>query len=133
SGAASALSFYDLPRSAPIGYPYALAASRLLGFADMFGIQTPAAVLPTLDQIMPLMSPSGSASWTDATGAHERSVSPFPGATLLAGPEAILLEGEAFAASVIIPATAKARAQATEQAQRAQEQQRQLQQEKKQP
>jgi hypothetical protein len=133
SGAASEITFYDLPRSAPVGYPYALAASRLLGFADMFGVQTPAAVLPTLDQIMPLMSPSGSASWTDATGAHERSVSPFPCATLLAGPEAIFLEGEALAASVIMPTYAARQDRARQSAERAQEQQRQLQQEKKQP
>jgi hypothetical protein len=132
SGAASALSFYDLPRSAPIGYPYALAASRLLGFADMFGVQTPAAVLPTLDQLMPLMSPSGSATWTDQAGAHERSVSPFPGATLLAGPEAILLEAQAMGASIIMPYAARS-SRAAEQAERAREQQRQLQQEKKQP
>jgi hypothetical protein len=93
---ASSMSFFDLARSAPVGYPYLLALSRVTGIVDMFGLQTPPAVLPALEKIMPLMSPAASVAWTDETGVHMRSTTPFPGATMLAGPEVILLEGQGF-------------------------------------
>ncbi len=105
---ASALTFFDLPRSAPVGYPYLLAATRVLGFADMFGMNTPAIGLPTLEKILPLMSPAGSAAWTDDAGLHTKSISPFPGATLLGGPEAILVEGQGLIVP-IVAAIGKAR------------------------
>jgi hypothetical protein len=105
---ASSLTFFDLPVSAPVGYPYVLAASRVLGFADMFGMQTPPAVLPPLDKLMPLMAPAGSVAWTDDAGLHTRSVSPFPFATLFGGPEAILLEGQGLVAPIMV-GTYKAR------------------------
>lgn len=98
---ASAITFFDLSRSAPVGYPYLLSATRLLGFADMFGMQTPAAVLPSIEKIMPLMTPAASTAWTDDTGLHTRSITPFPGATLLGGPEAMLAEGQGLIGPVI--------------------------------
>lgn len=104
----SQITYFDLPRSAPVGYPYVLAATRLLGFADMFGMQTPPAVLPSIDKIMPLLSPAASAAWTDDMGMHTRSITPFPGATLLGGPEVIIAEG----GGLIVPAIAGAREKA---------------------
>ncbi len=48
------------------------------------------------------MSPAASVAWTDDSGMHMRSTTPFPGATLLAGPEALLVEGQAFLAPLMI-------------------------------
>jgi hypothetical protein len=104
----SQITYFDLPKSAPVGYPYMLALTRVLGFADMFGMQTPPAVLPSIDKLMPLLSPAASAAWTDDTGMHTRSITPFPGATLLGGPEVILAEG----GGLIVPAIAGAREKA---------------------
>lgn len=98
---ASAISFFDLPRSAPVGYPYMLAVTRMLGFIDMFGMQTPPAVLPSIEKILPLMSPAASAAWTDDSGLHMRSITPFPGATLLGGPEAMLVEGQGWIVPIL--------------------------------
>jgi hypothetical protein len=105
---ASEISFFDLPRAAPEGYPYVLATTRLLGFADMNGLPTPPAVLPPLDKLLPILSPAGHATWSDDTGIHAKSLAPFPGAQLLAGPEVLLMEGNGF----ILPAIAKAKAAA---------------------
>jgi hypothetical protein len=93
---ASSIAFFDLPKSTPVGYPYMLALSRVTGIIDMFGLPTPPAVLPSLEKLMPLMSPAGSVAWTDDTGVHTRSTTPFPGATMLSGPEALLVEGQAL-------------------------------------
>src|SRR5205807_10307051 len=104
--------YFDLPRSAPVGYPYVLAATRLLGFADMFGLQTPAAVLPSMDKLMPLLIPAGAASWTDDAGVHAKSISPFPGATALGGPAVMLIDGPAaLVPALVLPAYQKARYQ----------------------
>lgn len=106
---ASTISFYDLPKSAPLGYPYVLAATRVLGFADMFGLQTPAAVLPPLEKIMPTLAPAGGVAWADDTGLHAKAVTPFPGAEFMSGPEALLMNGTAM--GFILPAVQKAHEQ----------------------
>jgi hypothetical protein len=109
---ASVISFFDLPKSAPVGYPYVLAASHVVDFADMFGIPTPPAVLPSIGKIMPLLTPAGGFTWTDDSGVHIRGVTPFPGATLLGGPEAILIEGNGLIGpGLALPAWEKERAQ----------------------
>jgi hypothetical protein len=100
---ASTISFYDLPKSAPIGYPYVLMLVRSLGVADMFGMQTPAAVFPSLEKITPLLTPAGGVAWSDEQGMHAKAVTPFPGAEVLAGPEVLLLNG----AGLIVPAIGK--------------------------
>jgi hypothetical protein len=105
---ASEMSFFDLPRAAPEGYPYVLAVTRLLGFADMSGLPTPPAVLPPLDKLMPILSPAGDATWADDAGIHNKTLIPFPGAELLAGPEVLLMEGNGF----ILPTLAKLKAAA---------------------
>jgi hypothetical protein len=110
----TAISFFDLPRTTPDGYPYVLATTRLLGFADMFGFQTPPAVLPSLDKLMPMMEPAGQVAWSDDAGIHSKGIVPFPGAELFAGPEIILIEGNGFITSIGMPMLQKARARATE-------------------
>src|SRR5258705_7404492 len=103
----------DLPRLAPRGYQMVLALQRgALGFADMFGLQTPAMVLPPLNKIQPHLAASLSATWIDDAGWHYRGVSPFPGADLLGGEQALATTIAPVAVAAILPATAKARQQA---------------------
>jgi prepilin-type processing-associated H-X9-DG protein len=113
SGTAISLSYMDLPRLAPRGYQMVLALQRGgLGFADMFGLQTPAMVLPPLNKIQPHLAASLSATWIDDAGWHYRGVSPFPGADLLGGEQALATTLAPVAVSVAIPAAANARRQA---------------------
>jgi prepilin-type processing-associated H-X9-DG protein len=113
TGKAISLSYMDLPRLAPRGYQMVLALQRGgLGFADMFGLQTPAMVLPPLNKIQPHLGASLSATWVDDAGWHYRGVSPFPGADLLGGEQALATTLAPVAAAAIVPAVANARRQA---------------------
>jgi hypothetical protein len=110
---AVSVSFMDLPKLAPRGYQMVLLGQRsLLGFADMFGLQTPAMVLPPLNQITPHLAPSVGATWVDDAGWHYRGVTPFPGAQLLGGEQALVVTAAPVLAGVAVPALAKARQQA---------------------
>jgi prepilin-type processing-associated H-X9-DG protein len=113
TGKAISLSYMDLPRLAPRGYQMVLALQRGgLGFADMFGLQTPAMVLPPLNKIQPHLAASISATWIDDAGWHYRGVSPFPGSDLLGGEQALVTTVAPVAAAALIPATARAQQQA---------------------
>ena len=110
---AISLSYMDLPRLAPRGYQMVLALQRMgLGAADMFGLQTPAMVLPPLNKIMPHLVSSAGATWIDDAGWHYRGVTPFPGADLLGGEQALVATAAPLAVAVALPATARARQQA---------------------
>lgn len=110
----SSIQFMDLPKSAPDAYPMWLAVSRVSGFADLFGVQSPPMLMPPLGVLMQHVTPAGAATWSDQAGWHYRSFQPFPAATLFAndplttyattvGPTAI---------GVMLPALNKAREQA---------------------
>lgn len=110
---AVSLSYMDLPKLAPRGYQMVLAAQRTgLGMADLFGLQTPAMVVPPLNKIMPHLSTSAGATWVDEAGWHYRGVSPFPGADVLGGEQALVATAAPVALAVAVPAAAKARQQA---------------------
>ncbi len=107
---AVSISYMDLPKLAPRGYQMVLALQRTaLGFSDMFGLQTPAMVLPPLNKIQPHLAPSMGASWVDEAGWHYRAVSPFPGAELLGGEQALAAVVAPGVAAVALPAVANAR------------------------
>jgi prepilin-type processing-associated H-X9-DG protein len=111
------VSYMDLPKLAPRGYQMVLAAQRTaLGFADLFGLQTPAMALPPLNKIQPHLSPSMGLTWTDEAGWHYRGVTPFPGADVLGGEQALAATAAPLAAAVALPALGKARMQARLQA-----------------
>jgi len=56
---ASGVSFANLPKTAPDGYQEILMVARMYqGFADLFGADTPAMLLPPLRKIMPHLSPA---------------------------------------------------------------------------
>jgi prepilin-type processing-associated H-X9-DG protein len=108
----SGMTYMDLPKLAPLGYSGLLATSRLLlGLGDLGGMDSPAEVLPRLDQLMPELSPSGSVSWSDKLGFHARSRTPFPGAEgLSSGDGSQLSIGDAaFAISILLPSLNRAR------------------------
>jgi prepilin-type processing-associated H-X9-DG protein len=110
--AASGLTYANLPKTAPDGYQEILMVARMyLGFADMFGADTPAMLLPPLRKIMPHLSPAGSVSWTDAAGWHSKSVSPFPGATALTpgGGGQVLIAQQSLLLSILLPSLNRAR------------------------
>lgn len=81
---ATGLQFMDLPRTAPDAYAEWLMVSRASGFADLFGIKSPAMLAPPLSKLLPQLEAAGSASWVDQEGWHAKALSPFPGATALA-------------------------------------------------
>ena len=55
--------------------------------------------------------PAGSVSWTDASGWHAKSVSPFPGSTMLTsgGGGQMLVAQQALMASIMLPSLNRAR------------------------
>lgn len=109
---ASGMTFANLPKTAAEGYQEILMVARMYqGFADMFGADTPAMLLPPLRKIMPHLSPAGSASWTDAAGWHSKSVSPFPGATALTpgGGGQVMVAQQAMLVSILLPSLNRAR------------------------
>lgn len=109
----SSFSFMDLPALAPDSYGILLAAERTAaGFMDMYGIPMPEPMLPTLPQIMKVISPSGSVAWQDDTGIYRRSVTPFPMANLLGTQAGSLTLSLPVLAGVALPAVSKSREQA---------------------
>jgi prepilin-type processing-associated H-X9-DG protein len=109
---ASGFTFANLPKTAPEGYQEVLMISRLyLGFADMFGADTPALLLPPLRKIMPHLSPAGSVSWSDNAGWHAKAVSPFPGSGLLTpgGGGQMMIGQQALLVSIMLPSLNRAR------------------------
>ena len=97
------ISFVDLPKSAPHSYPMLLMATRTMsGLAEMWDVPVPAMALPRLEVLMKYISPMGGQSWSDEQGFYYKSVSPFPGAGLLEGPQLLgplMMVGPAIAAA----------------------------------
>lgn len=102
--AAGSMQFLDLPSTAADNYGSWVALSRLSGFGDLFGVQSPPMLLPPVNRLMPHLSPAGQVTWTDAQGAHLHSLSPFPGSELLGGdPLSMGVAQEAMLAGFILP------------------------------
>ena len=105
-------SFANLPQTAPDGYQELMLISRIyLGFADIFGADTPPMVLPPLKKILPHLVPAGSVSWVDQAGWHHKSVTPFPGAGALtpgAGGQVIVAQ-QAMMLGILLPSLNRAR------------------------
>jgi len=111
--AISGVQFMDLPRTAAESYQTLLAVCRLyMGMGDLFGVPAPAMAVPPLDKLLPHLAPAGSISWVDAAGWHCRSLTPFPGATMLAGQQNLLIAQNAMMVSILLPALNSARERA---------------------
>lgn len=109
----ASFAFADLPKTAPNAYGSWLVITRTLGFADVFGVQSPPFMLPELSKLESHLSPAGQVSWVDKDGFHFRSVEPFPGSTLVASDPAITaVYAEPILISLMLPALNRAREQA---------------------
>jgi prepilin-type processing-associated H-X9-DG protein len=112
----TSIAFMDLPKTAPDAYAQWVMISRLVGFGDMLGVQSPAMLLPPLPKLMQHLSPAGSAAWADKDGWHVRSITPFPGSTILASDPTVSALGFApLMAGIAMPALSRARHVAVEQ------------------
>jgi len=109
----ASVSFVNLPATATDSYGGLLLISRLyLGLGDILGVQAPPTVIPPYKKLVAQLAPAGSVSWTDETGWHFKSVSPFPGSAALAsaGGGSTLVVGEgALMASIMLPSLNRAR------------------------
>jgi prepilin-type processing-associated H-X9-DG protein len=88
--------------------------SSFARFGDMFGIESPAMLFPTLDVLMQHLAPAGSVTWSDDTGFHMRGVSPFPLASLFAADTGGSIDpgSTAMMMSILLPSLNRAREQA---------------------
>ena len=110
---AGGFSFMDLPRTAGEGYQTLLLISQAgLGAAELFGIDTPPMVIPPLATLKQHLTPAAGFTWTDDTGVHFKSASPFPGAELVMSQGGVAMAAPALLASIGMPAMTRAREQA---------------------
>jgi len=80
SPAYTSFSFGDLPATAPQATQGVEALwSQAKQVVAIQGITLPDSLLPTAEQVAPLLGSSASASWADAKGFYSKSHSPFPG------------------------------------------------------
>ncbi len=112
-GKAASIQYMDLRATAPDAYPSWRVLASLDQFADVVGVTSPPTLMPPLKQLMEHLSPAGQASWADAAGWHMRSLSPFPGAELLAtDPSSVGAAQAPVMVSILLPALNRAREQA---------------------
>lgn len=109
----SGFSFEDLPKTAPDAYGAWLVVSRLVGFADLFGVKSPPLLMPELPKLLSHLSPAGSVTWVDAQGFHQKAIEPFPCSTVVASdPATSALYAEPVLISILLPSLNRAREQA---------------------
>lgn len=102
---ASSIGYVDLQETVTSSYPTTLAIARIgAGFADMFGVQAPAMLIPPLHKLREHLGTASSASWTDDAGWHSKSISPFPGSELFATEANMMVAQQAMAVSILLPA-----------------------------
>jgi len=113
---ANALMFADLPRTAADTYPLMLAIDRVYaGILSATGTEpVEGMTIPPLNRLMPHLSPLAIAASKDADGWAYRRICPFPGSEGLATQlHALTGQGQQLnLIPVVLPALAKARAQA---------------------
>src|SRR3954451_20893716 len=109
------MQFMEVQKTAPGGYQTWLMLSSFARFGDMFGIDAPTMLFPTLDVLMQQLAPAGSASWVDDAGFHMRGVSPFPLASMSPADTGGSLDpgSTAMMVSILLPALNRAREQAS--------------------
>lgn len=111
----SGVYFANLPQTAPTTYQGVLIVSRLVGFADVFGVSSPPMVIPPYSVFQKHLSPAGGIKWVDDAGVHGKAVSPFPGAELFQGGGGALpmvMSQSAVFAAIAAPALGRARGNA---------------------
>jgi prepilin-type processing-associated H-X9-DG protein len=111
---ATALQFYDLPKTAPTNYQGMLMLSSFGKFGDLLGVDTPPLLLPPMQTLLAHVSVAGSVTWVDDAGWHFRGVTPFPGGTVVASETAGAMDVQtsALLVSILLPSLNRAREQA---------------------
>jgi len=111
----TSIHFVDLPRITKSSYTELLMLVRsALGPADLLGAQSPALTMPTIEKLMPHLTPGAGVAWVDKDGWHCKSLSPMPASGLfVAGSLGPIVAGaEAALAWSTIPEISRARANA---------------------
>jgi prepilin-type processing-associated H-X9-DG protein len=107
----SAISYTDLPQTAPHMYQLAVMGVQFIqAFSRQQGVQGQL-ILPPLGRLMPYFKPSAQIGWSDDKGIHARGVSPFPGSTVFA-PTSFAsggVAGSALAVGILLPSLGRAR------------------------
>ncbi len=107
---ASCLSFVDLQKRAPETYGAWMVLTRTVGFGDLFGIRSPAVILPSLKALLAELTPAGGVGWSDDAGWHGRGVQPFPGSGMFASdPLAISQLLQPMMVGIALPSLSRSR------------------------
>lgn len=106
---ATSIQYADLPRTAPLMYPTWMLISGYVGFGDLFGVPSPAMMIPPLSDLLPQLAPAGSVSWVNETGWHSQGITPFPGARIIGSDPTMTVATPAVLASVLLPSLNRAR------------------------
>ena len=105
--------YADLPHSAPVMYDrLATAGAALLKLKGDFQLDLPDLHFPTLDQLKAQLSPAASAEWADDQGWTLRSISPFPGSSVLSasgGGGAFTSGATAMGTGILLPSISRSR------------------------
>lgn len=114
----TALSFSDLPKTAPEGYGMnLLLVQAFAGMSEMVNGEPSSLRLPPVGKIMPFVEPAGSVTWVDDLGLHLTSIEPFPCSVLLGpikGAESTVLISGPLMVGIMLPALGEARGAARE-------------------
>jgi prepilin-type processing-associated H-X9-DG protein len=104
--------YVNLPKTAPAVYAVmAVGLNALHQLGESNGIHVPPLSLPPLDLLQANLSPALRATWADADGIYNKSISPFPAATVLGNsPDQLTSVGTvALATSILLPSLNRAR------------------------
>lgn len=108
--AAGAIKFVDVPRLAPDNYATWVAVTRLAGFGDLFGVDSPAVLLPPLFELSQHLTPAGAMAWSDDKGFYVRTTEAFPGSEVLGtDPTSSVFPQQVLVASILFPSLNRAR------------------------
>jgi prepilin-type processing-associated H-X9-DG protein len=83
--------------------------SGYVGMGDLFGVPSPAMLVPPLSDLLPELSPAGQVSWVDDAGWHAQGVTPFPGAALIGSDPTMSIAAPALVSSILLPSLNRAR------------------------
>jgi prepilin-type processing-associated H-X9-DG protein len=103
-------SYVDVRQASVSGYSMLLMVTRYVqGTADIFGLNTPPLLIPPLHAMQGQLQPAGAMTWADEAGWHYKSVTPFPGALMMAAQTNLSVGQAALAAGILLPAINRAR------------------------
>ncbi|MGH7213984.1 MAG: hypothetical protein ACREIT_04405 [Tepidisphaeraceae bacterium] len=104
--------FADLPQTAPAMYQaYQEVLPRLNQMFASQGLPPMPDVLPPLEKLTPYLSPALKLNWSDATGWHAASISPFPGSAVLSNQQLSMSATgtTALGVAILLPSLNRAR------------------------